>query len=97
LDVGYRRKRSAVSAPTGSTNLGCSVKDPSDQQSPIGAAFEWVGRILAVVVEMVVPGLVGKYFDDRLGTGFLALVGFGGGLSLGIWHLIVMTRPKPGK
>jgi hypothetical protein len=58
-------------------------------------AFEWVGRILAVVVEMIVPGLVGRYLDDRWGPGFLALIGFGGGLCLGIWHLIVMTRPKP--
>lgn len=73
------------------------MKDPSDQPSPIGVAFEWVGRILAVVVEMVVPGLLGQYLDARLGTSFLALLGFGGGLTLGIYHLIVMTRPKPGK
>jgi hypothetical protein len=71
------------------------VNDPSNQPSPIGVAFEWVGRILAVVVEMVVPGLVGQYLDSRFGTRFLALLGFGGGLTLGIYHLVVMTRPKP--
>jgi ABC-type Mn2+/Zn2+ transport system permease subunit len=73
------------------------VKDPSDQPSPIGVAFEWVGRILVVVVVMVVPGLVGQYLDDRFGTGFLALVGFGGGLCLGIYSLLIMTKPRPGK
>jgi hypothetical protein len=58
-------------------------------------AYQWVGRILAVVAEMVVPGLVGRYLDDRWGTSFLTLAGFGLGLTVGIYHLVVMTRPKP--
>ena len=73
------------------------MKDPSDEPSPIGLAFEWVGRILAVVIEMVVPGLLGEYLDSRLGTHFLVLVGFGGGLCLGMWHLLAMTRAKSDK
>jgi hypothetical protein len=72
------------------------VKDPSDEPSPIGLAFEWVARILAVVIEMVLPGLLGQYLDKRLGTKFLVLAGFGCGLSLALWHLLVMTRQKPG-
>lgn len=72
------------------------MKDPSDQPSPIGLAFEWVARILAVVVEMVAPGLLGQQLDKHLGTRFLVLVGFGCGISLALWHLIVMTRPRPG-
>ena len=72
------------------------MKDPSDEPSPIGLAFEWVARILAVVIEMVLPGLLGQYLDKRLGTKFLVLVGFGCGLSLALWHLLVMTRVKPG-
>ncbi len=71
------------------------VKDPSQQSSPIGVAFEWVGRILAVVIEMVVPGLLGQQLDRHLGTRFLVLIGFGGGISLALWHLIIMTRPRP--
>ena len=71
------------------------MKDPSLEPSPIGAAFEWVGRILVVVLEMIVPGLAGQYLDGRLGTSFLTLLGFGGGLCLGIYHLLVMTRAKP--
>lgn len=73
------------------------MNDPSQHPNPIGKASEWVGRILAVVVEMVVPGLVGQYLDDRLGTRFLTLIGFGLGLSLGIYHLVVMTRQKSRK
>lgn len=71
-------------------------KDPSEQPSPIGLAFEWVGRIMAVVVEMVLPGLLGQQLDTRLGTRFLVLVGFACGISLSLWHLIVMTRRRPG-
>ena len=52
----------------------------------------WVSRIMAVTVEMVAPGLAGEWLDGRLGTKFLVLVGFGLGLTLGIWHLLVMTR-----
>ena len=73
------------------------MKDPSDQPSPIGLAFEWVGRILAVVAEMVVPGLLGQQLDARLGTKFFVLVGFGCGLSFALWHLLAMTRQRPGK
>jgi hypothetical protein len=61
----------------------------------MGLAFEWVARIFAVVIEMVLPGLLGQYLDGRLGTRFLVLVGFGCGLSLGLWHLIMMTKERP--
>ena len=71
------------------------VKDPSDQPSPIGLAFEWVGRILAIVAEMVVPGVLGRLLDDRLGTSFFVLLGFVGGLGLAMWHLILFTKARP--
>jgi hypothetical protein len=72
-----------------------SATDEPDGPSPIGLAFEWVGRILAVTIEMVVPGLLGQQLDKYLGTRFLVLVGFGGGISLALYHLIVMTRAHP--
>lgn len=72
-----------------------SDNGPSEEPSPIGVAYQWVGRILAVVIEMVVPGVLGQMLDKRLGTSFFVLVGFGLGLSLGMWHLIAMTRPRP--
>jgi len=71
------------------------VKDPSDQPSAIGVAFEWVGRILAIVAEMVVPGLLGRMLDLRLGTTFFVLAGFVGGLGLAMWHLILITKARP--
>jgi hypothetical protein len=70
------------------------VQDPSDHPSPIGLAFEWVGRIFVVVIEMVVPGLIGQRLDAYLGTKFLVLVGFGGGFCFALWHLLLMTRPR---
>jgi hypothetical protein len=52
----------------------------------------WAYRIIAVSAEMVLPGLLGNWLDGRLGTHFLVLVGFGLGISVGIWHLLLMTR-----
>ena len=71
------------------------MKDPSDQPSAIGVAFEWVGRILAIVAEMVVPGLLGRMLDLRWGTTFFVRVGFVGDLGLAMWHLILITTARP--
>jgi hypothetical protein len=71
------------------------MTEPIDEKpSPIGLAFEWVARILAVSAEMVLPGLFGQWLDDRWGTKFLALVGFGVGIVVGIVHLIAMTSVR---
>jgi hypothetical protein len=59
--------------------------------------MEWSSRIFAVSLEMVLPGLAGQWLDKRWGTGFLALVGFALGITLAIWHLLVMTRASNGK
>ena len=71
------------------------MTDPVDEKpSPIGLAFEWVARILAVSAEMVLPGLAGQWLDSRWGTNFLALVGFAIGIMAGIAHLLVMTSVR---
>jgi len=72
-------------------------KVTGDPRPPLAVAMEWVSQITTVVAEMVLPGLAGQWLDDRWGTGFLALVGFALGLTVGIWHLIAMTRPKTEK
>lgn len=72
------------------------VNAPSDQPSPIGLALEWVSRIFAVVMVMVLLGLFGQWLDGQFGTGFLVLVGFGVGLTAGIWLLLSMTKAKAG-
>lgn len=69
-------------------------EDPdADDRSTTAKAYEWATRIMTICLEMVVPGLVGVWVDGRLGTKVLfALLGFGGGLSLGIWHVIQMSQ-----
>jgi len=59
----------------------------------MAVALVWVSRITTVGLEMVLPGLAGHWLDQRFGTQFLAIAGFAFGLTAGIWHLIIMTRP----
>lgn len=68
---------------------------PEDKRPPVAAALEWVSRITTVALEMVLPGIGGQWLDRRWGTNFLGLAGFAVGLTVGIWHLIQMTRPRP--
>lgn len=39
-------------------------------------AWEWVSRVLAICVVMVLPGLGGGWLDRRYGTGYWTLAGF---------------------
>ena len=48
---------------------------------------------MTVSVEMVVPGMVGYWIDQKLETRVLfTLFGIAIGVTLGIWHLIRMTK-----
>jgi hypothetical protein len=67
-----------------------SESDPKGRA--LSEAFSWVGRVVAVAVEMVLPGVAGSWLDRVWGTSFLALVGFGVGLAMGVTHLIVMVQ-----
>ena len=70
---------------------------PSEDLSPIAVAYQWVSRITSVSLEMVLPGLAGVWLDQKLGTKILfTLLGFGVGMTGGIWHLIRMTKPSKG-
>src|SRR5690242_20101929 len=73
-----------------------TTKPPGDSRPPLAIAMEWVSQITTVVAEMVLPGFAGQWLDHRWGTKFLTLVGFALGLTVGICHLIAMTRPKTG-
>jgi F0F1-type ATP synthase assembly protein I len=45
---------------------------------------------------MVLPGVGGGWLDSRFGTAPLCtLLGFGLGLTAGIWHLLLMTKQPP--
>lgn len=58
-------------------------------------AMEWVSRIFAVCVVMVGPGLLGMWLDGKLGTQFLMILGFAGGMALGIAYLVIITKQPP--
>lgn len=64
----------------------------TNDQHPMAAAMQWVHRVTTVVLEMVLPGLFGQWLDNRWGTSFLALLGFGLGLTTAITHLLQMTK-----
>jgi hypothetical protein len=52
--------------------------------SPVGAAFGWAARIMAVGLTMVLPGIGGRWLDSRLGTGFCEPAGFVLGFTAGL-------------
>lgn len=62
-------------------------------------AMEWVAKITTISLEMVLPGIGGSYLDELWGTKYLAITGFGLGMAVGLWHLILLTnqnsRRKP--
>jgi hypothetical protein len=69
------------------------VKGELPNRDPISLAMEWVAKITTVALEMVLPAIGGGYLDRRLGTGYWALVGVATGMVVGMWHLLLMTRP----
>lgn len=62
-----------------------------ESNSPAAEAFTWVGRIGAIIILMVSPGIAGGWLDERFGTKFLSLTGYGVGLVLGLIALIAIT------
>ena len=61
---------------------------------PIGAAFTWVGRITAIGLVMVLPGITGDWLDRRLDTTFLEPVGFLLGFVLGLTSVVRLAAAK---
>lgn len=86
--VGYQHQSSTEA------QLAELPEPSSPKPSPMSLALEWVARITAISLLMFLPGVGGDWLDKKLGTNFLALVGFGFGLIAGIWILLVMVRVK---
>jgi hypothetical protein len=59
---------------------------------PMAIAMQWVARVFAATLMMIVPGLGGQWLDRRWGTRFLGLAGFVLGLIGGVAYLIAVTR-----
>ena len=57
----------------------------------------WTSRVTTISLEMALPGLLGHWADQKLGTGMVLLVlGVLLGLGAGMWHLMLLTK-TPGK
>lgn len=55
-------------------------------------SMQWLSRTIAVVIVMVSPGLIGMFFDKRLGIQFLTPVGFLIGTALATVSLLVIAQ-----
>lgn len=58
----------------------------------------WIGRIFAIMLFMMGPGVAGMWMDKQLGTRFLAAIGIVIGMVLGTTALLVLVnvkRPAP--
>ena len=72
------------------------MSDP-EERHPMAVAYDWVGRIFAVCIEMIAPGILGIWLDTQLGTSFLVILGFGFGTVAGIYHLLLMAQDEAKK
>ena len=72
-------------------------RPPSDERSAISLAYAWASTIIVIAAEMVVPGLIGFWIGRWLGAAAMivfALIGFAGGMTLAIVHLLRLTKSK---
>ena len=77
--------------------VSIDVTNSSEERSSLALAYQWASRITGVSFEMVLPGVVGYWIDQKAGTRVLfTVLGFGFGLTAGMWHLIRMTRSDEG-
>ena len=55
-------------------------------------AVEWVARITAVALVMVLPGVAGQWLDARFETSIGTPIGFGLGLCIGFVALLAIVK-----
>jgi hypothetical protein len=58
-------------------------------------AAEWVSRITAIALEILVFIWLGRWLDTKLGTGFWAPIGLVVGPLVGFWQLLAITKAAP--
>jgi len=67
-------------------------------QTPfMGEAFVWVGRITAIGLTMVLPGILGSWIDHRLNTTVCEPTGFILGFLAGLAALIRIAATRQQK
>ena len=67
-----------------------------DQERQQSLALDWVSRVLAICVVMILPGLGGQWLDRKFGTGFWAALGFVLGVVSGFTALILLVKRDDG-
>lgn len=73
------------------------MAEPQDDRSAMAVAFEWSATITTIALEMVVPGLVGYWLDQRLGTHVVfLLLGFALGGTLAALALAKIAKKGSG-
>jgi F0F1-type ATP synthase assembly protein I len=61
-------------------------------------AFEWSATIMTISAEMVAPGLLGYWVDQRLGTrGLFLILGFALGGTLATLQLMRIANKRTGQ
>lgn len=71
-----------------------TLKHAAVDMSWMRDAVRWTSKITTVAIEMVLPGILGMWADQRFGTSYLMAAGILVGAPLGFWHLLRMTRAK---
>ena len=54
----------------------------------------WIGRIFAIMVFMIGPGIAGAWLDRQFGIKFLSAVGIVVGMVLGMSVLMILVKVK---
>jgi F0F1-type ATP synthase assembly protein I len=68
-------------------------REPGDEdRKRVQASVNAFSRVIAVMIMMVLPGVVGYFLDRWLGTSFLIVIGFVLGVILAIFGLIVVAK-----
>jgi Na+/proline symporter len=67
------------------------------RNSPVGEAFAWASRIIAVGLVMFLPAVIGGWLDLRLETRFLAAAGLVLGFVAGLAWLVRLAGKGGGR
>lgn len=82
--------------PPSSRQAGGESSPDGDSVSPVGEAFAWASRILAIGLAMFLPGVGGNWLDARFGTRFLGPAGLVFGFTAAIvWLVQIGNSVKP--
>lgn len=72
------------------------MADSSDDRSAMAQGIAWSFQITSIALQMVLPGLLGYWIDQKLGTRMLFLVaGLAMGMTLALVHLIRLPTKGP--